>query len=46
MSKSLDAYKKPDSKYFDYGHFPKKFKTDNEALDIYNELGYQYKLQF
>ena len=44
--KTLESYKKPDSKYFDYSHYPKKFKTDNEALDTYNELGYANKLQF
>jgi hypothetical protein len=46
MTSSRVASAKPDSKYYDYSHFPKKFKTENEALDAYNELGFQFKLQF
>lgn len=38
--------KATESKYYDYSHFPKKFKTDIEALDTYNDIGYQFKLQF
>ncbi len=41
-----DYLLKPDSKYYDYSHFPKKFDTDLEALDTYNDLGYAFKLQF
>ncbi|TNV82045.1 hypothetical protein FGO68_gene12299 [Halteria grandinella] len=37
---------KPESKYFDYSHFPKAYPTDDDALNSYNELGYPCKLQF
>ena len=40
----MSSYQKPDSKYYDYSHFPKKFDTENEAIDVYNELGYPFKL--
>ena len=40
------SYQKPDSKYFDYSYFPKKFESEAEAIDAYNELGYPFKLQF
>ena len=29
-----------DAKFYDYSHFPKKFKNLDEALDCYNDLGY------
>ena len=41
---SGNAYKKPDSKYYDYSHFPRKFDTETDAIDTYNELGYAFKL--
>ena len=44
MSAPLASYKKPDSKYFDYSHFAKKFKTDYEVLDTYNLMGYEFKI--
>ena len=44
MSAPLASYKKPDSKYFDYSHFAKKFKTDYEVLDTYNLMGYEFKV--
>lgn len=35
-----------DAKFFDYSHFPKHFKTVEETLDTYNDLGYQQEIQF
>ena len=34
----------PDSKYFDFSYFPRKFASESEALDAYNDLGYPFKL--
>lgn len=32
------------TKFYDYTHFPKQFKIMEEALDTYNELGYQHEI--
>eukprot|EP00347_Sterkiella_histriomuscorum_P009181 403342210 len=46
QSLDMSSYQRTDSKYYDYSHFPKKFQTDKDAIDTYNELGYNWKLQF
>lgn len=33
-----------DAKFYDYSHFPKKFSSLTEALDAYNEIGYQHNI--
>ena len=35
-----------DAKFYDYSHFPKKFSTLEDALDTYNDLGYEHNVQF
>lgn len=40
------SMKPADSKFYDYSHFPKRFHTERDALDTYNDLGYQVRLQF
>jgi hypothetical protein len=38
------AKKQREAKLYDYSHFPKEFKTAEDALDTYNELGFAHSL--